>query len=144
MTRIDPRALRALKNVRTRMRDVAAAAHSIASATRDRSAGELEHEEDTLDTALDEAGETLAGARTVHELAQVGEDTGVHRLAVAEAATRHATAVAALQATAGTLRERARQLRTAERLIERSDRHLADRESRAEQRGADDMASRRR
>jgi hypothetical protein len=138
------RVVRSLRDVRTRLRDVAAAAHTNAAAARDRSARELADEHASLETALDEAADTLAAARTVHELDLVAAATGGYRLSVAAAAERHQCALAASQTTADHLRERTRQLRTAERLVDRADARRAKRESRAEQRRTDDMAGRRR
>jgi flagellar biosynthesis chaperone FliJ len=138
------RVVRALKDARTRLRDVAAAAHSNAAAVRDRSARELQDEHASLETALDDAAETLAAARTVHELDRVAETTGEYRRSVADATVRHGQAVSASEATADRLRERTRQLRSAERLVERVEDRRSKREDRAEQRGADDMAARRR
>ncbi len=139
-----PRVVRALKNARLRLRDVAAAAHSTTSAARDRCARELHDEHASLETALDAAAGSLAAARNVHELDRVAEATGAFRTLVVDASERHAAAVAASDATADRLRERTRQLRTAERLVEIVEDHRAKHEARAEQRGADDMAARRR
>lgn len=141
---IKPRVVRALKDARTRLRDAAAAAHSTTSAARDRSARELADEHASLEAALDDAAAQLAAATTVHELDQVAESTGVVRMALAEASERHAIAVAASETTADRLRERTRQLRTAERLVDLVEDHRARREARAEQYGADDLAARRR
>jgi flagellar biosynthesis chaperone FliJ len=141
---IKPRTVRALKDARARLRDAAVAAHSTASAQSDRSARELEDTHESLQTALDTAADLLAGARSVHELDQVAETTGADRLLVDDAVQRHATAVTATETAAGQLRERTRQLRTAERLVDRVERHRARRESRAEQRRNDDLAARRR
>lgn len=138
------RVVRSLKEVRTRLRDVAAAAHSNAAAARDRSAQDLADEHASLESALDEAAETMAAARNVHELDQISENTGVYRLSVAAAAERHQRAVADSQTTADHLRERTRQLRTAERLVDMAHARRAKRESRAEQRRTDDLAGRRR
>lgn len=138
------RVVRALKNARTRLRDVAAAAHSTAAVNRDRSAQELQDEHDSLEAALDEAADSLAAARNVHELDRVAEATELYRLSVADAAQRHQVALAASEITADALRERTRQLRTAERLYERVEHRRARRESRAERTRADDMAARRR
>jgi len=137
------RVVRTLKDVRTRLRDIAAAQHSNAAAQRDRSARDLAQEHATLETELDRAASTLAEARTVHDLDRVAEATGVHRLLIEDATQRHQVAVAASQTTADHLRERTRQLRTAERLVELADTRRAKRESRAEQRRTDDMAARR-
>jgi flagellar biosynthesis chaperone FliJ len=138
------RVVRTLKEVRTRLRDVAAAAHSNAAGIRDRSAQELQAEHEQLEVVLDEAAGELAAARTVHELDRVAASTGVQRLSVADAAKRHQVALAATETTADRLRERTVQLRAAEQLVERVDHRRARRESRAEQRRADDLAARRR
>jgi hypothetical protein len=141
---IKPRVVRALKSARTRLRDVAAAAHSTASAVSERSARALEAEHDSLETALDAATDTLASARTVLELDRVAAATSEYRLSVADAMQRHADANAATQTAADRLRERTRQLRTAERLLEQVEHRRARRESRAEQRRTDDLVARRR
>jgi flagellar biosynthesis chaperone FliJ len=144
MTKLKPRVVRALKDARTRLRDVAAAAHSTTAAARDRSARALQDHHASLEAALDDAVGTLAAARTVHELDRIADATGVYRLSVADAIEHHAVATAASETTADRLRERTRQLRTAERLVEIVEHHRARRDARAEQYGADDMAARRR
>jgi hypothetical protein len=141
---IRPRVVRALRDARTRLRDVAAAAHATASAERDARARALEDHRATLETALDHAAGALAGARSVYEIDLVAEGTGVHRFAVADATERHTEATAVTATTAEQLRGRTRQLRTAERLVDLVDEHRAKHEARAEQRSADDMAARRR
>ena len=141
---IKPRAARALRDARTRLRDAAAAAHSTAAAESDRSARAVEGEHETLETALDAATTALADARTIHELDRVADHTSAYRLSLADAMQRHADAAAVTETTAGQLRERTRQLRTAERLVDRIEEHRARRESRAEQRSTDDLTARRR
>lgn len=141
---IKPRVARALKDARTRLRDVAAAAHSTASAQSDRSARQLEAEQQTLESALDEAASALATATSVLELDRVADTTGAYRLSLADAMQRHADLAAVTQTTADRLRERTRQLKTAERVVELVEERRARSESRAEQRRTDDMASRRR
>lgn len=141
---IKPRVVRALKDARARLRDVAAAEHSTASAQADSAARALEDEHESLQSALDAASDALAGARTVHELDRVAAHTSEFRLSVAEAMQRHADAAAVTETTAGRLRERTRQLRTAERLVDRVERYRAKRESRAEQHRTDDLTGRRR
>lgn len=139
-----PRVVRALRDARTRLRDVAAAAHSTTSAVRDQRARELADDHEALEDALDEAATTLSAARTIDEVARVAESTGAYRLAVVDATQRHDAAVAQTVTTADKLRERTRQLRTAERLVEIVDDHRAKREASAEQRSSDDLAARRR
>ena len=141
---IKPRVARALRDARTRLRDAAAAAHSTAAAHSDRSARELEGEHETLEAALDAATRVLAEARTVHELDRVADTTGEYRLSLADAMQRHADASAVTATAADRLRERARQQRTAERVVEQVDEFRARREARADQLRADDMAARRR
>jgi hypothetical protein len=136
--------VRALKDARTRLRDVAAAAHSVTSAERDRSARELQDERALLEGALDSAAGSLAIARSVYEIDLIAEGTGVHHFAVADATERHAEATAASATTADQLRARTRQLRTAERLVDLVEERRAQHEAKAEQRGSDDMAARRR
>ena len=141
---IRPRAVKALRNVRERMRDAAAATHVVAAAARDTSRAALNEQHERMTAFLDDAPEVLAAARTIHELDQVAETTGVHRIAIADANARHVDAVAVTEQTAGKLRERTRQLRTAERLVERVDDSAAKLAARDEQRGNDDLAARRR
>ena len=141
---IKMRTIRALKNARARLRDVAAAEHSMASVIRDRSAQALQDEHASLATTLDDAAELLAAARTVHDLDRVAEGTVVSRLSVADAAERHQAALTASMSTADRLRERTRQLRTAERLTEIVEHRRAKRESRSERHRLDDMVARRR
>lgn len=141
---IKPRAARALRDARLRLRDAAAASHAAAVAVHERRSHELLAEEDSLDTFLDEAADTLSEARSVADLDRVAEATGVHRLNVAEAAARRDAAAAASRDSASKLRSTAQKLRTAERLVERAEEHVARRESTAEQRATDDLAGRRR
>lgn len=141
---IKPRVVRALKDARTRLRDVAAAAHASALAAAEDTAEHLRVEEDTLEMALDEASDTLVEARSIYDVEEVGEDTGVHRIAVADAQARHAKAIDDSEITGVYLRATARQLRVAEKLVERSETYHAKREAVAEQRGSDDLAGRRR
>ena len=141
---IKPRVARALMDARTRLRDAAAAAHSTASAESERSARALEDQHETLETALDAATSALAGARTIHDLDAVAAHTSEYRLSLADAMQRHVDATAAVEFTADRLRERTRQLRTAERIVDRVESYRAKRESRAEQHRTDDLNHRRR
>jgi flagellar biosynthesis chaperone FliJ len=141
---IKPRVARALMDARTRVRDAAAAAHSTASAESERSARALEDQHETLETALDAATSALTDARTIHDLDIVAAHTSEYRLSLADAMQRHADATATAEFTADRLRERTRQLRTAERIVDRVEHHRARRESRAEQHRLDDLNHRRR
>jgi flagellar biosynthesis chaperone FliJ len=136
--------VRALRDARERLRDAAAATHSNATAACDESRAELEASHDRLEAFLDDAADELASVRNVHDIDLLHAITGSHRLAVADAASRHAQAIAITEVTAGDLRTRARQLRTAEKLVELVGSQRDSREARAEQRASDDMSSRRR
>jgi len=141
---IRPRAVRALRDVRERQRDAAAATHARATGARDVSSSVLAIEHDRLEAFLDDARETLASASTVFELDRVADLAGGHRLAIADAAGVHAKAIEITEVTAGKLRDSTRQLRSAEKLVELVDEHRSKLESRAEQRCNDDMSARRR
>ena len=140
---IKPRVVRALRDARTRMRDAAAAEHSVTTTAREHAAQKLADERAALEAALDSAADTLAAARTVHEVDRVAESTGVYRLAVVDATAHHTQAITAQNATAARLHERTRQLKTAERLVDMVEDFRAKREATAEQRSTDDMAARR-
>jgi flagellar biosynthesis chaperone FliJ len=141
---IRPRAARALRDARTRLRDVAAASHARSAADRDRERDALAAEHHRLEEHLDAAGDALAAARSVHDLDTFEDLTGAHRLAVSDASARHRAASAAADATALALRERSRQLRAAEHLVDRVEDLHGQRASRDEQRAHDDLAARRR
>lgn len=139
-----PRAVRALRDVRTRLRDAAAASHAVASAARDHSQHALVRERDRLEEFLDDAADVLAAAESVHDLLSVGDITGELELQITDAQVRHAEAATAAANAADRLRDRASALRRAEKLVERVDRERAHRESKSEQRLNDDLAGRRR
>lgn len=141
---IRPRAARNIRELRSRLRDLAAAAHAERVAARDRVREVVVQHEAQLRGHLDAAPHALARATSVHALELVHEDTGVHRFAIAEAAARLADATKQTAVSEAALRERARQLRAAERLVENLERSLQRRESAAEQRAHDDMSARRR
>jgi flagellar biosynthesis chaperone FliJ len=141
---INPRAVRALRDARSRMRDAAAAEHTIAQSDREAAAERLANEHDSLAATLDDASAQLASARTVHDLGQVAAIVVSHRDAITVASKTHADASTVADQTAGRLRDRARQLRTAERLVDMSDRMRADRDAKLDQRLTDDIGGRRR
>jgi flagellar biosynthesis chaperone FliJ len=140
---IRPRAVRALRDVRERLRDAAAATHASASAIRDASQLALVDEEHQLERHVGEAAQVLGGARTVYDLDRYAESTGVYRIAIAEATTKRDQASAASEATASKLRDSTRKLRSAEKLVEIVETHRDRRASAAEQRANDDLTARR-
>lgn len=141
---IRPRAVRALREVRERLRDAAAATHAHAANTRDSASASLHAERVRLEHHLDRASAELAEATTIHALDRIAAHTGGQRLAVLDAITRHSEAAALADDTARTLRERTRELRSAERILENLEEHRARCEATAEQRGHDDLGARRR
>lgn len=141
---IRPRAVRALRDARIRLRDAAAASHATASAVRDSSHLALVSHRETLDEFLDEASDILAAASSVHDLSSVGDITGEFELEIADASARHDEAVAAVAISADHLRDRSRQLRRAEKLVERVDQDRNRVDARIEQRTNDDLSTRRR
>ncbi len=141
---IRPRAARNMRELRSRLRDVAAASHASTVAARDRQRDALVEEEERLQEHLDTAPHVLAEATSIYELELVHEDTGVHRLAITEAASQLAEATRQTAISEAALRERARQLRSAERVVDKIEHAISRRESAAEQRAHDDISARRR
>lgn len=138
---IDPRAARALRAARTRLRDAAAAEHALAANARDGVADKLRTEHDRLDEVLADAHLALAAARTVYELDLVADDIALQKRAIANVATEHAAAIAVVDRASEALRAKTRQLRTAEKIVELVDNERATRDARTEQRTTDDLAS---
>lgn len=139
---IRPRSVRALRDARVRLRDAAAASHAVATAARDHSHLALVRERGALEEYLDDATDILAAATNVHDLSTVGDITGVYKLEIADASTRHDEAAAAAEASADQLRDKARLLRRAEKLVERVAQDRAKSEAKVEQRMNDDMTTR--
>lgn len=141
---IRPRAARSVRDLRTRLRDIAAASHANTVAARDVSRLALAEQQQELARHLDGAHVALANAQSIYDLQMVDEDTGVHRIAIADAAKKLDEDTKQTQISEAALRERARQLRAAEKLVERLEKGLATRESANEQRANDDISARRR
>lgn len=141
---IKPAMARALRDARLRMRDVAAADHAIAAERREQAAASLAAEHDALATFVENAAERLARASSINDLDRVSILVGAHRDDIASAATRHAETIALAELTTGALRDRTRQLKTAERIVDDVQRARDDREARGEQRSSDDMSARQR
>jgi len=141
---IKPHVARALRDARARLRDVAAADHAAAAERREAAAAELASEHDRLTAFVDDAPARLARASSVNDLDRVAMLVGAHHGEIASAATRHAETVALVELMTGALRERTRQLKTAERIVDNVHSARDAREARGEQRGTDDLAARRR
>jgi flagellar biosynthesis chaperone FliJ len=139
---IRPRAARNVRDLRTRLRDIAAATHANTMAARERSLEALEAERRALDEHLDTAESELLEARSVFDIETFEEDTGVHRIAIADASKRVDEDTTQTKLSEAALRERARQLRSAEKLVERIELGVSQREATAEQRANDDISAR--
>src|SRR5215813_3409274 len=98
---IRPRAARALRDLRTRQRDAAAASHATALAAREATREELDDEYAAL-------AAYLAGARDIHQLDRVAEIRTEHLLAIADATGRHEVTTDEAARTNAHLRQRAR------------------------------------
>lgn len=141
---IRPRAVRALKDARAKLRDLAAASSAAANDARDQRHLEVVRECDKLEEYLDAAPEELANIRNVHELGRVAETTGVFRLDILEAEQRRNEAQKLADAAADRLRDSSRALRRAEKLEEHVLEERAKREAIADQKQTDDLVSARR
>jgi hypothetical protein len=141
---IRPRAARNVRELRTRLRDIAAASHATTVAAQTRSREALDAERRALDAHLDTAEYELLDARSIYDIETIDEDTGVHRIAIAEATQRLTEDTAQTRLSEANLRERARQLRSAEKIVDKLEQGIAYRETTAEQRTNDDIAARRR
>lgn len=137
----DPKLLRALVSTRNRMRDLAAAEHAVRDGACTVAATAVANETTHLDVLLDGAGHILGRALSIYDLDRVAHDVAAQRATIAHARQHHVEARAIADLAASALRDRTRQLRTAEKLVEISRDERASTESRAEQRGADDMTA---
>jgi flagellar biosynthesis chaperone FliJ len=141
---INSRVARSLRELRGRLRDLAAAEHGDAQSKAAAAASHVADQEAQLEDTLDEAEDVLATATTVHTLDHVGNLVGSHRAAITDAVAMHSAATQISDLAHARLRARIRQLKTAERVVELIDRDRTTLEKRTEQRGHDDLNSSRR
>jgi soluble P-type ATPase len=130
--------------VRERLRDLAAASHAVAVGQVERAAEGVTAERERLEAQVTSAGGVLAQARSIAELEGVTVEIAASRGDVDAAVARHGEAIGASAATEKALKEKARQLRTAERILELVQEQRASKAMRGEQRAADDLAAGRR
>lgn len=140
---IRPRSARALRDVRERLRDVAAASHACAVVAHDHTRRRVAEEEQRLAEFFDDAHAALAAARTVHDLDRIADHHTEHRLVLATASAEAETAEVAVRDSQLKLRDSARDLRIAERTLDRIELQLVRDEARAEQRANDDLVGKR-
>lgn len=141
---IRPRAAKSIRDIRSRLRDLAAASHANTVAERDRSRDAVLLEEQALEQHFDTAQHELLEARSIYDLQSVDEDTGVHRIAIADAQKVLASNTKQTQVSEAALRESSRKLKSSEALVERIEDLISRRDAKAEQRAHDDMSQRKR
>jgi len=141
---INPRTARSVRDMRSKLRDLAAAEHGEASARTATAAAHVAHHEQALEDTLDEAEDTLTGITNVYALDDVAGMVASQRHAISEAAAAHAQAHELATHAEVRLRSRIRQLKTAERVVEMVNDHREQREARAEQGAHDDLVNARR
>ena len=137
----DPRTLRALLSARSRMRDIAAADHATKTTACTTAADAIGAQTAVLDHLLDDAHAVLGRAASIYDLDLVANDVSTQRAMIARARQDHVEALAIADLAASALRARTRQLKTAERIVELARDERAATESRAEQRGTDDLVA---
>ncbi|MEZ4362070.1 MAG: hypothetical protein R3B48_17920 [Kofleriaceae bacterium] len=135
---ISRRTVRALCDVRGRLRDLAAAEHSSRSETQLRAEELVAAARHELEGSLELAAGAVQGARGVDTLDRMSELVAAHHVCVDEAGAELAAAVMMTEETAQLLRERSRQVLSAERVLQRYQRESALRAHRQEQRVHDD------
>ncbi|HEY4055846.1 MAG TPA: hypothetical protein VGM39_04530 [Kofleriaceae bacterium] len=141
---IRPRAAKSIRDIRARLRDLAAASHANTVAVRDRSREAVALEERALEDHFDTAQHELLEARSIYDLQSVDEDTGVYRLAIADAQKVLESNTKQTQVSEAALRESSRKLKSSEALVERIEDMIARRDAKAEQRSQDDISARKR
>lgn len=137
---VSRRTIRALREARQRLRDVAAAEHGVTTQAREDAERQLDGARTELQAFLDEAAAVISEIRSVHDLEGIADIVTAHQADIDAAAQHHAQKVAETEASAARLRERTRQLKTAEKLVEVANKQHADHEARTEQRGSDDLS----
>lgn len=141
---INSRVARSVRDLRSRLRDLAAAEHGEATAKTTAAAAHVSTQEQLLEDTLDEAEDTLTGITNVYHLDHVADLVASRREAIADATTAHAAATVVATHAEAQLRSRIRQLKTAERVVELVQEHRVAREVRAEQGAHDDLVNARR
>jgi hypothetical protein len=141
---INSRVARSVRDLRSRLRDLAAAEHGEATVATQVAAGQVAIQQQRLEDTLDEAEDVLATVTHVYALDHVAERVASQRHAIGEAATAHAAAAEISNLAEARLKSRIRQLKTAERVVERVVEHRVSREAKAEQNASDDLVNARR
>ena len=141
---INPRVARSVRDMRSKLRDLAAAEHGDANRKTRSAAAYVETQEQTLEDTLDEAEDMLAGVTNVYALDNVAGLVACQREAIVDAAKAHTDATEVSNLAEARLRVRIRQLKTAERVVEMANASRTTREAKAEQHANDDLVNSRR
>jgi flagellar biosynthesis chaperone FliJ len=141
---INPRIARSVRDMRSKLRDLAAAEHGEASAKTAAAAAHVSNEEQALEDTLDEAEDTLTGITNVYALDNVAGLVACQREMIVAANSAHAQATEVANRAEAHLRTRIRQLKTAERVVELVKDYRTARDNRAEQGAQDDLVNARR
>jgi hypothetical protein len=141
---INSRVARSVRDMRSKLRDLAAAEHGEATTRTTAAAAHVAAEQQTLEDTLDEAEDTLTGIKSVYALDDVAGLVACQREAIVDATKAHTAATEVASLAEARLKSRIRQLKTAERVVEmvRDDRNV--REAKAEQLAHDDLVNARR
>jgi hypothetical protein len=129
-----------LSEARRRLRDLAAGEQALADAARARAVAAHRSAEHHLDRELDGAMTRLADVYDIRELIHFADGVRHAREHVAHAAATAAAATAAAESRVVALRGRARELKVAERLLDRQRAAVSRAEQRREQLLTDERA----
>lgn len=141
---INSRVARSVRDMRTKLRDLAAAEHGVATLRSQAAADHVAAEVQNLEDTLDEAEDTLTGLTSVYALDDVAGLVACQRQAIVDAEKLRADAQQAATQTEAHLRVRVRQLKTAERVVDMLKEDRAVRDAKAEQLANDDLVNARR
>jgi hypothetical protein len=141
---INPRVARSVRDMRSRLRDLAAAEHGEATAATTAAAVHVATQEQYLEDTLDEAEDVLAAVTNVYALDDVAGMVACQRELIGDATTAHAAATEVAYLAEARLKARIRQLKTAERVVELARDDRTSREAKAEQHASDDLVNARR
>ncbi len=138
---INARVARSVRDMRSKLRDLAAAEASDATAATKRAETNVAVQETLLEDTLDEAEDTLTGLTSVYALDNVAGLVECQRLAITDAQKAHSAANEVSNLADARLRARIRQLKTAERVVEMVKEERAVRDAKAEQLANDDLVN---
>ena len=138
-----PRSVRAVRDARRILRDVAAAHRAVAAGAADRAGLAVCAAEAALDEHLDLAAAAMVTARSVEDLHEITASLDADRDDIKRAAVVAAKAAQVAAAATARLMTSERQLRTIEKVSEHIEEQRNRSDARSDQRFADDRNSRR-